>query len=128
MGNKLKLDSDTIANNKFSINSKGYDAFEVDTMLDKIIKDYETVENGELLSKEEYNALQKKVDELNKEIIRLSIELKKEKSRNGYITDGKQSSLDNYELLLRIGKLEKIINEKLHLSLEDINSFDPDDC
>jgi len=128
MGNKLKLNSDIISNNKFTISSKGYDAFEVDTMLDKVVCDYESVENGVFLRKEEYAELQKKIEELKSQLLELSIELKKEKSKSKLIQDGKKGSLDNYELLLRIGKLEKIINEKLHLSLEEINSFDPDDC
>lgn len=127
MGYKLKLDSKEIANNQFKISQKGYDALEVDTMLDKIVKDYETIESGEFLSKEEYNALMNKIRDLNKQVLDLSIALKQAKSRNNFIQDGK-ASMDNYELLLRIGKLEKIINEKLHLSSEEINSFDPDDC
>ena len=123
MKTKLKLNSELIANNQFGIKSKGYDAFEVDSMLDKIVQDYETVENSEVLSKEEYDAMNKKIDELKKEIINLTIELKKEKDRTKYIQDTKRGGLDNYELLVRIGKLEKIINDKLHMSLEEIESI-----
>lgn len=128
MAIKLKLDSEYLTNEKLPISSNGYDALAVDTIFDKIIKDYETIENGVLLSKEEYESLINKIKGLEKSLIDASIEVKSQKDKWKYVCGDKNISSDNFELLKRIGKLESIIHEKLRLSLEEINSFDPDDC
>ena len=128
MGAKLKLNSSNLANKELPIRSKGYDAFVVDGLLDQIIGDYEVVENSVLLSKEEYQKLNDKIAKLEKDLLNATIEIKSEKDKWKYVKEDNNISADNYELLKRIGKLEKYIETKLHLSLEEINSFDPDDC
>ena len=126
---KLKNNSDNLLNKQFSIKPKGYDALEVDCLFDQIVKDYEEVENNILLSNEEYLDLIKDKERLEKDIINLKIELDNEKGRWKYIkNEGKDIHIDNLELLQRIGKLEKIIYEKLHLNPDEITTFDPDDC
>lgn len=124
----IKLNSSIISSKKFKSVSNGYDPLEVDTVLDTIIEDYELIENSELLSKEEYNALMQKIATLEKDIEVLALELNKEKKKNKEIVSSSYSSLDNYELLKRIGKLETILNKKLHMSKKEIETFDPDDC
>ena len=125
---KLKNSSEMLVNKEFKILPKGYSGLEVDQLLDQIIKDYEIVENNCLLSKQEAESLQNKIDTLTKENIRLSVELDNEKSRWKYIkSDGKDIHIDNLVLLRRIGKLEQIIYERLHISPDDISNFDPDD-
>ena len=106
----------------------GYNSLEVDALLDQIIKDYETVEQNCLLSKEEYQDIKDRIANLSKENTELRVELDNEKSRWKYIkNDGKDIHIDNLELLQRIGKLERIIVEKLHLNPDKITTFDPDD-
>ena len=61
---KLKNSSVLLVNKEFKISPKGYNGLEVDQLLDQIIKDYELVENNCLLSKQEAESLQKKIDDL----------------------------------------------------------------
>ena len=126
---KLKNDSLQIVNKQFTFDRNGYNSLEVDTLLDQIVKDYETVESNVLLAKDEDESLRQEITTLKKENIKLKVELDNEKSRWKYIkNDGKDIHIDNLVLLQRIGKLEKIIYEKLHINPEDVYSFDPDDC
>lgn len=126
---KLKNSSQSLVNKKFSTAPRGYNPLEVDSLFDQIIKDYETVEENSLLSKDEEDNLTSKIEALRKENIELKVELDNERSRWKYIKkDGKDIHIDNLVLLQRIGKLEKIIYEKLHMNPDEISSFDPDDC
>ena len=128
MSIKLKKNSDYLANVQIPSATGGYNPLEVDSLLDQIIKDYETVEQNHLLSKEEYQELKDKITNLSKENTELRVELDNEKSRWKYIkNDGKDIHIDNLELLHRIGKLERIFAEKLHLNPDEISTFDPDD-
>ena len=128
MAIKLKNNSDNLASKKLPHKTKGYDPLEVDTLLDNIIADYELVESGVLLSKEEYQNLLKQIENLKKENIELKVDLDKEKGRWKYISTDSNIHIDNLVLLERIGKLEKVIKEKLHLNPDEIISFDLDDC
>ena len=126
---KLKNSSDNLINTEFSIQAKGYNALQVDTLLDQIINDYKLVENSVLLSKQEEVSLKEKIETLSQENIRLSVELDNEKSRWKYIkSNGEDIHIDNLVLLHRIGKLEQIIYERLHINPDELISFDPDDC
>ena len=128
MSIKLKKNSDYLANVQIPGTAGGYNSLEVDALLDQIIKDYETVEQNCLLSKEEYQDIKDIIANLSKENTELRVELDNEKSRWKYIkNDGKDIHIDNLELLQRIGKLERIIVEKLHLNPDKITTFDPDD-
>ena len=128
MSIKLKKNSDYLANVQIPGTAGGYNSLEVDALLDQIIKDYETVEQNCLLSKEEYQDIKDRIANLSKENTELRVELDNEKSRWKYIkNDGKDIHIDNLELLQRIGKLERIIVEKLHLNPDKITTFDPDD-
>ena len=128
MSIKLKKNSDYLANVQIPGTAGGYNSLEVDALLDQIIKDYETVEQNCLLSKEEYQDIKDRIANLSKENTELRVELDNEKSRWKYIkNDGKDIHIDNLELLQRIGQLERIIVEKLHLNPDKITTFDPDD-
>ena len=126
---KLKKNSEYLSTTKFPISARGCYAYEVDTVFDQIIKDYETVENNQLLSNEEYKELISQIEKLKAENIELRVELDNEKSRWKYIkNEGKDIHVDNLELLRRIGRLETIIHERLHINPDEIKTFDPDDC
>ena len=129
MARKLKKTSEELANKSFAFKPNGYDPLEVDTILDEIIKDYELIESSVVLSTDEYQNLKNEIDNLKKVNIDRAIELENEKSKWKNLTSNNQEvHIDNLELLQRIGKLEKIIYDNLHLSPEEIYSFDPDDC
>ena len=128
MAVKLKKNSKQLSTQKFSFAPKGYNPLEVDSLLDLVISDYEDIEENMLLTKDDYDALIKEINALRQENTELKINLDKEKNKWKYVkNDGKDIHIDNLVLLRRIGKLEKIIYEKLHINPDDI-SFDPDDC
>lgn len=126
---KLIHTSDSLLKKEFSKKGAGYDSFEVDSVLDDMIKDYRTVEANKLLSEEEYQRLLDEIASLKKDNINLKIALDSEKGKMKYIKkDGKDIHIDNLVLLERIGKLEQIIHDKLHINPDEIINFDPDDC
>ena len=128
MAIKLRFDSKKISEKEYRAVSKGYDPLEVDMYMDGIASDYEKIESGMLLSKEEYQTIENEIANLKKENIDLKVALDKEKNKWKYVkNDGKDIHIDNLVLLRRIGKLEKIIHDKLHLNPDDI-TFDLDDC
>lgn len=128
MSIKLKKTSEFLANEQLKIEPRGYSCLDVDLLLDQVVKDYETVEQNHLLSTEEYRALKEEISRLTKENTELRIKIDNEKSRWQYIkNDGKDIHIDNLVLLQRIGKLEKIIYDRLHINPDDITTFDPDD-
>ena len=118
---KLKNSSEALLNKELPAKNGGYDSFEVDSLLDNIIKDYEVVESGVLLSKKEYEDLQNELASLKKQVIDLKVEADLEKAKwKDLRHNPSEVHLDNLELLKRIGKLEKIIEEKMHLNPDEI--------
>ena len=117
MSKNLNFSSQSLLDKQFKHSEQGYDPLEVDTVLDQIIEDYKELES--LVSKN--NTLTEQITQLRKEIQSLQTELEKERKRVKYLPkDQKEYHIDNYELLLRVGKLEKIIQENLNISPEDI--------
>lgn len=105
---KLDLSSKTIANEVFDSAPRGYDPLKVDQFLDRIVKDYELMEKGIILTKEEYEYLNRKCDDLEKQNKELEVENSLLKNKvnglnNEHIND------DNLTLLKRISALEKFI-------------------
>lgn len=117
MAKDLSFTSEKLLEIKFPAVEHGYDPYQVDMVLDQIIADYRNLESSEEITerlKEEIIELKKLNDSLNGELL-------KEKNRMKYLPrDQKEVHIDNYELLLRIGKLEALIYEKLGISPEDI--------
>ena len=129
MATKLKHTSSSLLNKQFIKKGAGYDSFDVDSLFDEVINDYRVIEANHLMSHEEFQNLTKEIEKLKKENITLKVELDNEKSKLKYIKkDDIDIHLDNLELLKRIGRLEAIIHEKLHLNPDEIINFDPDDC
>ena len=118
MAKDLKFTSEDLLNIKFKAVDRGYDPYQVDAILDQIIEDYKKIETG---VSENNDKLIAQIQELRKQNQNLATQLEKEKNRIKYLPkDQKEVSLDNYELLQRIGKLESIIFERLDLNPDDI--------
>ena len=118
---KLKNHSESLVSKEFPGKNGGYDSFSVDALLDSVIKDYELVEKNILISKDEYDYLQEELKSLKKQVIDLKVEVDMEKSKwKDLRKDPSDVHLDNLELLKRIGKLEKIIEEGMHVNPDDI--------
>ena len=121
MDKKTNFTSEELLNKKFSYSKNGYNALEVDKVLDQIIEDYEKYELNSNPSGVDIEKLAKEIDSLKKENQDLKAELEKEKNKWKYISrDHKDIHIDNYELLQRIGKLEMVIHEKLNMNPDEI--------
>ena len=121
MDKKTNFTSEELLNKKFSYSKNGYNALEVDKVLDQIIEDYEKYELSSNPSGVDIEKLAKEIDSLRKENQDLIAELEKEKNKWKYISrDHKDIHIDNYELLQRIGKLEMVIHEKLNMNPDEI--------
>ena len=118
MAKDLKFSSDELLNIKFKAVEHGYDPLQVDKVLDEIMEDYAKIESEANISNKE---LLDQIAELKKQNALLNEQLQLEKNKNKYLPkDQKEVHPDNYVLLLRIGKLEKIIFERLNLGPDDI--------
>lgn len=118
MAKDLNFTSDSLLNFHFKAVERGYDPLQVDEVLDKIIEDYRRIESNDT---EKCEKLIEQINELKKMNESLSEQLEKEKNRVKYLPrDQKDVHIDNYELLIRIGKLEALIYEKLNISPEEI--------
>ena len=123
MDKKLNFTKEELLNHKFGNSPYGYTPLEVDQFFDKVIEDYETLLSsyGGLNGGEEVEKLAHEILELKKENENLRKELENEKNKWKYMPkDHRDIHLDNYELLQRIGKLEMIIYEKLHMNPDEI--------
>lgn len=117
MAKELNFTSDKLLDIKFPARDKGYDPYQVDMVLDQIIEDYRLNES----QNKDVQKLKDEIIELKKVNASLNEQLLKEKNRVKYLPrDQKDVHIDNYELLIRIGKLEAIIRDKLGVSPEDI--------
>ena len=118
MAKDLNFTSEKLYNFKFKAKDRGYDPEQVDMVLDKIIQDYCQYEENVNRGNEQLIA---QIAELRRLNAQLTEQLQKEKNRVKYLPrDQKEVHIDNYELLLRIGKLESIIFEKLNINPDDI--------
>lgn len=121
MEKKTNYTKEELLNKEFSVAVKGYNPLEVDQVLDKIIEDYEKFEKNKSNSSVDVDELLNQIKVLKEENEAIKEELEKERNKWKYISkDHKDIHLDNYELLLRIGKLEMYIHDKLGINPEDI--------
>ena len=109
MAVKLTLSSKEILEKVFPGAPRGYDPLKVDEYLDAIIKDYIEIESNYLVTKAEYDALNAKVETLNKEKQKLEIELGKYKERFSNIKASDTVTSDNMDLIKKINKYETFI-------------------
>ena len=117
MAIRLVLSSKEILNKVFKGVPRGYDPYEVDQYLDKIIKDYERVENNVLMTNEENQRLLARIQELEKKNESLEIEIGKFKTKYAKIKPTDNVTDDNINLIKRINTLETFLWQ---------NGFNPD--
>ncbi len=120
MSETLKLSAELILEKKFRRDLKGYDAYEVDEFLDKIILDYQNLEQYVTKNDAYVSSLQAKISELQANNARLSednsklslenknleMELANMNNRYGGIKESDRPSAENLHLLKRINALE----------------------
>ncbi len=109
MAIKLVLTSKEILQKVFPISPKGYDAFEVDEYLDRVLKDYQTIENNCLMETREIEQLKKRIEELEKENQQLSIENSKYKNRFANVKEDDKVNENNIHLIKKINAYEKFL-------------------
>lgn len=107
---KLLLDSSKVYHKEFVGTKPGYDAMQVDSFLDIVIKDYESFETYQQDCEKEISQLNQKLEVLNKQLSEVEIENVKLKNKVSGIASNTEASLNNVELLKRIDKLEKALS------------------
>ncbi|MCR4699133.1 MAG: DivIVA domain-containing protein [Bacilli bacterium] len=111
MAVKLLLDSNKIYHKVFEGTKPGYDALQVDTFLDIVIKDYDTFASYVVTTDQQLSEMQNKVDMLNEQLSKVEAENASLKARLGDVSSNEDASLSNLELLRRISKLEKALSK-----------------
>ena len=109
MAIRLVLSSKEILNKVFKGVPRGYDPYEVDQYLDRIIKDYERVEENVLMTEEENKRLLNKIKELEQKNQSLEIEIGKYKTKYAKIKPTDNVNDDNINLIKRINTLETFL-------------------
>ncbi|MFA7032913.1 MAG: DivIVA domain-containing protein [Bacilli bacterium] len=110
MAIKLNLCSKEILDMTFSGVTHGYNSLEVDSFLDSVIRDYQIIESNFLITKQDIETLQNKINDLEEKNKLLEIENKKYQVRfDGIKNNDKNISADNINLVKRISALEKFL-------------------
>lgn len=112
MGNKqvkLSLSAKEIYDHQFKESLHGYDAFEVDSFLDKVISDYQKVEQNILIKQKEYDGLVEKIALLNKDKEKLEVANQSMTSKLGNISNNKNVNSGNIDLFKKIDQLERAL-------------------
>lgn len=109
MAIKLTLSAEEILRKVFKISPKGYDAFEVDEYLDRVLRDYRVVEANYLMEAREIDSLKSRIAKLENEKSLLEIELGKYKNRLNNIKDNDNVTEENIDLVKKINAYEKFL-------------------
>ena len=109
MAIKLKLNSKEILETQFPNVPRGYDPLMVDEYLDRIIRDYRTVETNHLLEEKEVQAYKDKIAKLEAENQELKIKVNKYESRLKDIKETDNVTEENIELIQKINRYEKFL-------------------
>lgn len=109
MALKLKLDSNKILHKQFEGSKPGYNALQVDTFLDTVIQDYESIESYSSSCESKIAELSQLNNMLNERLSKVEAEnaVMSEKLHN--ISDNDNASLSNLDLLKRISALEQAL-------------------
>ena len=109
---KLKLTSQTLLDKVFQGSTPGYNPLQVDEFIDRIIKDYKTVESNCLMLQKDVDDLNAQINDLTEENKKLKVENLRYQSRLSNIKEGDMVTSENVELLKRINALEKFLFDK----------------
>ena len=101
MKNEVVLNPETLLNWDFKIDARGYRPQEVDKALDIVISDYKAYDR-------KVAALQKKIEEQNKEILDLKHQLRSANESMQLIKNG-EKEVTNLDIIRRVSQLEKIV-------------------
>lgn len=109
MAIKLSLKAQEILDKTFPAVPRGYDPLLVDEYLDRIIKDYQVVENNVLEEVSTIEKLQQEIEKLKQEKYELEIENGKYKERFSNVKPTDNVTTDNFDLLKKINKYETFL-------------------
>ncbi|MCI2069401.1 MAG: DivIVA domain-containing protein [Bacilli bacterium] len=105
----LKLDSNKILHKQFEGTKPGYNCLQVDSFLDTVISDYETMEKYAAESERKIEELKSLNDMLNKRLTKEEADLAVMSEKLKNISDNDNASLSNLDLLKRISALEQAL-------------------
>ncbi len=112
MAHTLNYSSKSLLDVKFEPGHKGYDALEVDQVLDQLIEDLKFYEKYYNDSKNYIRKLESEVQKLKDKIHAQEMEVASVKNKYSGIKPGQNVSENNIELLKRISKLEEALYKK----------------
>ncbi len=111
MALKLLLDSNKIYNKVFEGTKPGYDGLQVDSFLDIVMKDYDSVASYVAATDNQIEELNQKVTLLTEQLSHCEAENASLKARLGDVASNDEAALNNLELLIRISNLEKALSK-----------------
>ena len=106
---KTKLTPSKIVDKEFSAKKHGYDALEVDKFLDEIVDDYVSMEQYISKLEKEYEEVMKTAKLYKSRLEQAEIQNEVMREKLGGISDNKQASLSNLDLLKKISSLEQAL-------------------
>ena len=106
---KLILDANKIYHKEFEGTKPGYDALQVDSFLDLVIKDYETIAKYQEEIKKEISDLESKIKLLSDKLAKEELRSASLKNQISGITSTTDVSVDNLTYIKRISALEKAL-------------------
>ena len=112
MAHTLNYSSKSLLEKKFEPDHKGYDALEVDKVLDEVIADYEFYEKFYNDSKGYIRKLESEIKNLNEKIHQQEMEVANIKNKYSGIKPGQDVNENNINYLKRISKLEEALYRK----------------
>lgn len=111
MALKLILDANKIYHKEFQGTKPGYDALQVDTFLDFVIRDYQSMDDYVKKTEQKEKELNDKIDFLNSKLRNVEAENETLKAKFGNIQPDNVPSLNNLELVKRISKYEEALKK-----------------
>ena len=115
---RLTLNAEKILKKEFNREIKGYNAEEVDMILDSIIKDYEIMEIIINEYKEEINRLENELVKTGSEYKELEI---KNQIVQSQMEELKKKGYQQLDIIERVSEIENKINSKLFQNIEKQN-------
>ena len=109
MAVKLNYCADDLLNLKFKKNVKGYDAYHVDSTLDKVISDLRYYENFYKEAKDYIAELESKFKTLRDKNSELEVQISGMKKTIEAIKNKKGANFDNIQLYEKIDKYERYL-------------------